>query len=152
MQRELVAFDVTEDDTKKGEMAIGDVARHYDVSLRTLRFYEDKELLKPRRQGTARFYSPQDRIRLELILKGKRLGFTLAEIFSLIASRVSEASDEKEADLTVSLGHDQIAAQIAHLEQQRDELDAAIAELRKAFAVMSGALTRREEAAKLQHR
>ena len=82
---------------------IGDIARMYNVSLRTLRFYEDKGLLQPRRQGTARFYSARDRIRLELILKGKRLGFTLAEIFQLIAARPKVVPDTDDADLTVSL-------------------------------------------------
>ena len=137
MQKVQIALDAIEEDAKRGEMTIGDVARHYDVSLRTLRFYEDKELLKPRRAGTARFYSPRDRIRLELILKGKRLGFTLAEIFDLL-SRASQPPHEKEADLTVSLGRDQIAAQIAHLERQRDGIDAAIEELRRAHARMFG--------------
>lgn len=117
-----------------GEYAISDLARMFGVSLRTLRFYEDKGLLHPRRQGTARFYTAKDRIRLELILKGKRLGFTLAEIQELIASRAGIGSDT--ADLTVSLGRDQISAQIAHLERQRRDLDAAIAELHGAHARM----------------
>lgn len=117
-----------------GESTIGDLARIYDISLRTLRFYEDKGLLQPRRQGTARFYSPRDRIRLELILKGKRLGFTLSEIFDLIASRAKAASDNEASDLTASLGREQLAAQIAHLQQQRRELDQAIGELQDAFA------------------
>lgn len=120
---------------KPGEFTISDLARIYGVSLRTLRFYEDKGLLQPRRQGTARFYAVVDRIRLELILKGKRLGFTLAEIHELIASRAKNSSayaDGLNADLTVSLDHRQIAAQIAHLEKQRNELDSAIDELRRA--------------------
>ena len=120
----------------RGESTIGDLARIYDISLRTLRFYEDKGLLQPRRQGTARFYSARDRIRLELVLKGKRLGFTLAEIFELIASRTGAAPDAETADLTVSLGREQIATQIAHLERQRDDLDAAIGELREAMKRM----------------
>ena len=120
----------------RGESTIGDLARIYDISLRTLRFYEDKGLLQPRRQGTARFYSAHDRIRLELVLKGKRLGFTLAEIFELIASRTAAAPDGESADLTVSLGREQIATQIAHLERQRDELGAAIGELQDAMKRM----------------
>jgi DNA-binding transcriptional MerR regulator len=127
----------------KGEFTISDLARIYDVSLRTLRFYEDKGLLHPRRQGTARFYNASDRIRLEMILKGKRLGFTLAEIQDLIASR-AEASPAvvfgtESADLTTRLDHAQIVTQIAHLERQRSELDAAIEELREASARMDNA-------------
>jgi DNA-binding transcriptional MerR regulator len=78
-------------------------------------------------------------VRLELILKGKRLGFTLAEIDELIASRTKPGTDartEEDADLTVSLGHEQILAQIAHLERQRRELDEAIDELRRAHERM----------------
>ncbi len=117
-----------------GESAIGDLARIYDISLRTLRFYEDKGLLQPRRQGTARYYSARDRIRLELILKGKRLGFTLAEIFDLIASRAQATPEVESSDLTAGLGREQIATQIAHLQQQRRDLDQAIGELHDALA------------------
>ena len=63
---------------------IGDLAREFDVTLRALRFYEDKGLLSPRREGLARLYSAADRVRLQLILKGKRLGFTLAEISEMV--------------------------------------------------------------------
>ena len=58
---------------------IGDLAREFGVTLRTLRFYEDRGLLSPRRDGTARIYDPRDRERLSVILKGKQLGFTLTE-------------------------------------------------------------------------
>ena len=125
---------------QRGELTISDMARAYNLSLRTLRFYEDKALLRPRRQGTARYYSQQDRIRLELILKGKRLGFTLAEIYDLIASREKPGAPpvpaSERADLTVSLGAPQIEAQIAHLQRQRDDLDSAIEELKMALVRM----------------
>lgn len=140
MQHELSPPRPAGEAAQKGECTISDLARAYDVSLRTLRFYEDKGLLHPRRQGTARFYSAGDRIRLELVLKGKRLGFTLAEIHELIASRAKsvQAAPEAESDLTVSLDREQIAAQIAHLQRQRDELDSAIDELRRAHERMMG--------------
>ena len=130
----------------RDEYTISDLARLYDVSLRTLRFYEDKGLLHPRRQGTARYYNATDRIRLQLILKGKRLGFTLTEILQLIASNEKrgaalEPAETDAADLTVSLDQHQLRAQIAYLERQRDELDGAIGELREAHARMtSGAV------------
>lgn len=120
----------------KYEFTISDMASLYGVSLRTLRFYEDKGLLYPRRQGTARFYSPSDRIRLQLILKGKRLGFSLSEIHELIDSRTKIAPEDETADLVVSLNGEQVAAQIAHLERQREELGTAIAELREAHRRM----------------
>ena len=139
MQSELSQIVPTAETATRGEYTISDLARMYDVSLRTLRFYEDKGLLHPRRQGTARFYKAGDRVRLELILKGKRLGFTLAEIYELIVSREKQkapGADDPESDLTVSLDRDQICAQIAHLERQRDELDSAITELREAHTRM----------------
>jgi DNA-binding transcriptional MerR regulator len=118
--------------------SISDMARIYGVSLRTLRFYEDRGLLAPQRQGTARFYNATNRIRLELILKGKRLGFTLAEIQDLIASRLKQghmhASGGDKADLTSGLEGPQIESQIAHLERQRSDLDSALHELRAALA------------------
>jgi DNA-binding transcriptional MerR regulator len=77
-------------------------------------------------------------MRLELILKGKRLGFTLAEIQELIASRGkqshAQAADADKADLTSGLNNQQIEAQIAHLERQRSELDEALTELREALS------------------
>jgi DNA-binding transcriptional MerR regulator len=144
MQSELSRTDM-DGTAARDEYTISDLARLYDVSLRTLRFYEDKGLLHPRRQGTARYYKPSDRIRLELILKGKRLGFTLSEISALIASNEKKSAAQEPAaetsDLTVSLDRHQIQAQIAYLERQRDELDGAIAELREASGrMMSDAL------------
>jgi DNA-binding transcriptional MerR regulator len=70
---------------------IGDLAREFGVTLRTLRFYEDRGLLSPRREGLARIYDAQDRSRLAVILKGKRLGFTLTEIRAMVA-------EERQAD------------------------------------------------------
>ena len=136
MRNDIVAFATSEATSPKREFTISDLASLYGVSLRTLRFYEDRGLICPRRQGTARFYSPNDRIRLELILKGKRLGFSLSEIHSLIESRTIASAHNETADLVVSLNSEQVAAQIAHLERQRDELSTAIAELREAHRRM----------------
>ena len=141
MSRETSILSVNRNATGSGESTISDLARSYGVSLRTLRFYEDRGLLHPRRQGTMRYYGAADRIRLELILKGKRLGFTLSEIQDLIASRIKEgtpsAFDTDGSDLTVSLGREQIAAQIAHLERQRADIESAIEELRLAYKRMN---------------
>jgi DNA-binding transcriptional MerR regulator len=109
------------------EATIGEMAREFAVSLRTLRFYEDRGLLQPRRHGASRFYSPVDRRRLQTILKGKQFGFTLTEIKDLIAVRQTGAD---EADIEETLGYQQIVDQIRHLERQRDEIDAAIGRLR----------------------
>ncbi|WP_341991723.1 MerR family DNA-binding transcriptional regulator [Azorhizobium sp. AG788] len=103
---------------------IGDLAREFGVTLRALRFYEDKGLLSPRREGLARLYSPADRDRLTVILKGKRLGFTLAEIRSLVAAH------EGQAGRDLALTRDRCLTQLTQLERQRTEIEAAIAELR----------------------
>jgi DNA-binding transcriptional MerR regulator len=70
----------------ENEFTIGDLAREFGVTLRTLRFYEHRGLLKPRRQGLARFYDEKAKARLALILKGKQLGFTLPEIRAMLAA------------------------------------------------------------------
>ncbi len=105
---------------------IGEMAREFNLSLRTLRFYEDRGLLHPLRNGVARLYSGRDRLHLQLILQGRRLGFTLTEIGLLLAD------EDAEEDAGLKLAPDQIRAQISHLERQRESLDAAIAELRLA--------------------
>ena len=104
---------------------IGDLAREFGVTLRTLRFYEDRGLLSPRRDGTARIYDARDRSRLSVILKGKQLGFTLTEIRAMLAEERS--SDEPSSNLNLSL--DQIEDQIRHLKQQKAEIEEALAEL-----------------------
>ena len=63
---------------------IADLAREFDVTTRTLRFYEDEGLIAPARKGQRRIFSQRDRVRLKLILRGKRLGFSLGEIREII--------------------------------------------------------------------
>ncbi len=106
---------------------IGAMAREFSLSLRALRFYEDRGLLHPIRRGSTRLYTQADRKHLELILRGKRLGFTLAEIHDIIDSR-----RDKIGDLESTLQPEQIVAQIHHLERQREEIDEAISALRNA--------------------
>jgi DNA-binding transcriptional MerR regulator len=105
--------------------SIGDLAREFGVSLRTLRFYEDRGLLSPKRQGTMRLYGARERVRLSMILKGKQLGFTLGEISAMLAS--DEAARGTPGELKLSL--DQIKDQISHLERQKAEIETAIEEL-----------------------
>ena len=104
---------------------IGDLAREFGVTLRALRFYEDRGLLSPRRDGTARIYDARDRDRLSVILKGKQLGFTLTEIRAMLAEE--RTSDGPSPNLRLSL--DQIEDQIRHLKQQKAEIEEALAEL-----------------------
>src|SRR5262250_976064 len=69
------------------EFTIGELAREFGVTLRALRFYENKGFIAPRRNKNTRLYSQQDRARIAAILSGKRLGFTLAEIRTMIGVR-----------------------------------------------------------------
>jgi len=68
------------------EFSIGDLAREFDLTTRTIRYYEDKMLLQPMRRGQQRIFSRADRTRLKLILRGKRLGWNLDEIFEVIST------------------------------------------------------------------
>lgn len=109
---------------------IGDMARQYDVSLRTLRFYEDRGLLRPVRHGNVRLYDPRQRFRLQQILKGKRLGFTLTQIREMLGlHRETEPASFEDA-----LEPSCIVSQIEALERQRADLDHAISELRATHA------------------
>jgi len=113
-------------DSAQSEMSISQMSRLFGVSLRTLRFYEDRGLIKPRRDGNARFYRGADRVRMEMIVKGKKLGFTLTEIQDLIGGKGATETPDLEEQLNAQ----QIVTQIGHLERQRGEIDSAIERLR----------------------
>lgn len=101
----------------------------FEVTPRTLRFYEQKELLAPERQGTRRLYTRRDRARLTLILRGKRFGFSLEDIRQLLEMYDREGS-ESQVVRTCELAK----ARLVQMEAQRAEMDAAIAELRAEIA------------------
>ena len=112
---------------------IAEIATTFDVSHRSLRFYEERGLLRPQRKGTARFYGADDIVRLRLILKGKKLGFSLNEILRLILSHERPRPHDAAPDPTAHLSHEQIATKLATLEAERRRVDEAIAELRQAL-------------------
>ena len=70
---------------EKREYTIGDLAREFNVTTRAIRFYEDEGLLSPRREGQSRVYSARDRVHLKMILRGKRLGFSLRETREILS-------------------------------------------------------------------
>lgn len=85
-------------ETAPGELwTIGDMARRYGLSLRALRFYEDRGLIRPLRHGTARLYDTRCRARLEKVLKAKKLGFTLGRIYQMMPRIEAEDSDVEQA-------------------------------------------------------
>lgn len=104
---------------------IAELAAEHDVTLRSIRFYEDKGLITPERRGTVRVYHPRDRIRLGLILRGKRLGFTLDQIATIVD--MYDAEPGEEGQLVYLL--EQIRHRRAELEQRRRDIDETLAEL-----------------------
>ncbi len=119
------------------ETTISETARLYGVTLRTLRFYEDRGLIRPRRAGNARYYGGLERVRIQMILNGKRLGFTLAEIAELIGA--PDPAHASGPDFETRLAPQQISSQIDHLERQRGEIDDAIARLRSTHSRLAQA-------------
>lgn len=113
-------------DTAEGQpQRIGEIAREFGVTLRTLRFYEDKGLLHPGREGTTRLYSRRDRARLKLILLGRRVGFSLREVKQLIDLYDPAGSNARQ--LRIAL--DKSEKQLSRLHKQRQNIDEAIGEL-----------------------
>ena len=117
--------------TKDELLTIRQMCEAFDVTPRTLRFYEAKELIAPQRRGTARFYGYRDRARLKLILRGKRFGFSLEDIRQLL-DMYDRDGRQQEAQLrrTYEVAQDRLA----QMERQRAELDEAIADLKEQMA------------------
>ena len=112
-------------ETERAEFSISELAREFDITPRAIRFYEDQGLLAPKREGQRRIYTPRDRTRLKLTLRGKRLGLTLSEIRELI-DMYEPGRDERpqlERFLAVLEEHK------ASLLQQREDIEAQLAEL-----------------------
>ncbi|KAE9631430.1 MerR family DNA-binding transcriptional regulator [Parasedimentitalea maritima] len=108
-------------------MTIREMCDAYDVTPRTLRFYEAKELLFPIREGQKRLFTKRDRARLKLILRGKRFGFSLEEIRQLLD--LYHMGDQQHTQL--SRTYDIACDRLADMERQRDELNEAIEDLKQ---------------------
>jgi len=108
---------------------ISELASEFDVTTRSIRFYEDQELLHPSRRGQTRVYSSKDRVRLKLTLRGKRLGFSLAEIRELFELwDETRSGSEKQLNLMLS----KISERRAALEQQMKDITMVQLELESA--------------------
>ncbi len=107
-------------------MNIRDMCAAFDVTPRTLRFYEAKELLFPVREGQRRLFTKRDRARLKLILRGKRFGFSLEEIRQLLDLYHMDDSQLTQLSKTLTLAE----RHLADMEAQKVELDEAIGELK----------------------
>lgn len=132
-----------------GSYSISDLAREFDLTTRTIRFYEDEGLLSPERRGQTRIYSAGDRVRLMLILRGKRLNFSLAEckeIFDLY-----DPEQGNRAQLTLMLDklgrrREALEQQLKDIRQMQKELDTAETRIRDALTGTPSPKTRPEEA------
>ena len=113
-------------DDQKDLMTIREMCDTYDVTPRTLRFYEAKELLAPVREGTRRLFTRRDRARLKLILRGKRFGFSLEDIRQTLDLYDRDGSSTAQRRRAFDLAVERLAV----MEAQRAELDVAIADLR----------------------
>ena len=111
---------------RKAEYTIREIAERYGVTARTLRYYEQEGLLTPRREGAKRLYNKADRARLELILRGKRVGFSLEEIKEMLDVQLIGVGANHGA-LRKSI--DRFAERIEALQQQRADIDESISEL-----------------------
>ncbi len=110
--------------------SISDLAEEFGVTPRAIRFYEDEELLTPRRVGQARIYAPRDRARLALILRGKRVGFSLIEIKEMLD--LYDVRDGQATQLAYTVK--KFSERINALEQQRADIEHSLEELRAARA------------------
>ena len=105
---------------------IGDLADMFGVTQRAIRFYEDQGLLAPKRVGKTRIFGDRERVRLDFILRGKRLGFTLADIREWLDLYGMEDGERRQYSALLEGSRQRIA----ELERQRDDLDATLKELR----------------------
>jgi DNA-binding transcriptional MerR regulator len=112
-------------ETERAEFSISELAQEFDVTPRAIRFYEAEGLLAPRREGQRRIYTPRDRTRLKLTLRGKRLGLTLAEIRELIDMYEPGRDDRPQLERFQQV----LDAHRKSLLQQRADIEAQLTEI-----------------------
>ena len=105
--------------------SISDLSKEFDITTRSIRFYEDQGLLAPTRKGQTRIYSQRDKVRLKLILRGKRLGFSLAETGRLFELYDADKSSAKQLSSMMDL----ISQKKNDLKQQLEDINAVLIEL-----------------------
>jgi DNA-binding transcriptional MerR regulator len=128
--------------------SITELCREFDVTPRTLRFYEQKGLLHPDRRGWTRLFSYRDRARLQLILRGKKVGFSLEEIKEML-----DLYNLRDGQLTqLRVSSTKFRERLEALRKQRVELEDAISDLEKTITVVDGMLKEREAAESVPRR
>ena len=128
--------------TNEELMTIREMCDHFEVTPRTLRFYESKELLFPIREGQKRLFTRHDRGRLKLILRGKRFGFSLEDIRQLLDMYDREGSHAEQLARTIEKARERLE----QMERQRAELGEAIDELKEQLTHAEGQLAGRPQA------
>jgi len=119
---------------------VPELAKELGITPRAIRFYETKELLSPQRAGTTRVYTRKDRARLILILRGKRLGFTLAEIREFLDLYETDVDQVEQ----IQMLRKKVRHRIDDLEEQRIELESVLTELKDIEAECDEALVQKE--------
>ncbi|WP_321396571.1 MerR family DNA-binding transcriptional regulator [Emcibacter sp.] len=110
---------------KKRTYSISELSEEFGITPRTLRFYEDQKLISPKRDGQTRIYSTADRARLAWILRGKRVGFSIAEMGEVLDMHYQEGGKVKQSQITLEACRQRIKS----LEQQKKDIDETIEEL-----------------------
>lgn len=126
-------------DSQEEFTRIGDMAKTFGVTLRTLRFYEDKGLISPKRDGSTRLYTRRDKARLKLILLGRKVGFSLRDVKQMIDLYDPNGSNTKQLRLTMEKSE----RQFARLQKQRVAIDEAISELSDLMTAVRNQLAER---------
>ena len=112
-------------ETERAEFSISELAREFEITPRAIRFYEDQGLLAPRRDGQRRIYTPRDRTRLKLTLRGKRLGLTLSEIRELIDMYEPGRDERPQLQRVLAV----LESHKTSLLQQRADIEAQLEEI-----------------------
>lgn len=118
---------------------ISELAQEFDVTARTIRYYEQFGLVSPRRQGQRRLYSERDRVRLRLALRGRRLGFALEEIAEMLDLYDQDPGGREQLERALAYGREKMR----ELERRRGEIDLALEELRSYERRLSALLAER---------
>lgn len=127
-----VAYAVVPPRDDREQFSISDLSAEFGITPRALRFYEDEGLISPERRGLARIYSQRDRARLAWILRGKRVGFSLADIRQMID--LYDLGDGRRAQRAITI--ERCRERITTLQAQRTDIDAAILELEEFIDVI----------------